>query len=355
MTRLTLDSRFMAQYPIWGGDGSQHMDRKDTTKFPDLNVLANLGAMILGWKVTQGEGAYGFEDRTWRQVWTQVRQINAEKMRLYRLPFHFWDYAASHYLGSAELFGARQARKCRNAVKADPGEIPLHLDVEPYTPWGPINWLTASRPMEIARGFLKEYDQLAGSLTPMYTSPDMLRYFGDFFKSRALWLAWYNEFRTWASIDAELKKYGWRGQAWLWQYASDGDLDENGTADGIALGMEEAAFDLNVCRLSIEEFSRFCGNTPAPVIPVIEDPTPVIPTPEPTTGRTKVIELMKVPTRDGLNIRNLAGKPSAITGWLPAGKEVEVLERVRNGADTWARVGQGQYAAIEFDGSKYLE
>ena len=351
---LNVSKRFMAQYPLWGVDGSAWMDRIETAAFPDMSVLANLRATILGWKVTQGEGAYGFEDRTWRRIWQQVRKINAEKMRLYRLPFHFWDYAPGHYSGSAELFGSRQARYCWNALKTDPGEVPLHLDVEPYPAWGLINRSTAGKPMQIALGFLKEYDQLAGSLTPIYTSPGMLPFFGEAFKDRGLWLAWYNEARTWASIDAELKKNGWRGKAWLWQHASDGDLDEDGKKDGIKLGMEELSVDLNVCRLTIEEFSQFCGAAPMVGSPAPVEQAPDNPPEKPSEGRTKTVEILKVMTADGLNIRNQAGKAGAVTGYVVPGKDVEVLERIKSGTDTWARVGQGQFCAIEYGGGRYL-
>ncbi len=351
---LQISNRFMSQNPIWGADGSQHMDRIETVKFPDPRVLADLGASVLGWKITQGAGAYGFEDRTWRRIWQIVREINANGMRMARLPFHFLDYADSHYTEKPELFGASQARYCWSVIKPDPGEIQLHLDFEPYL-WGPINWLTAGRITKIAMGFLKEYDQLSGALTDLYTSPGMLRYLGDGFKDRDLWLAWYNELRKWVDIDAVMQQYGWRGICWMWQYASDGDLDEDGMKDGIMLGMEELNLDLNVSPLSAEEFSRFCGNSPAPAtLPAEDQPAPV-PVPAPVeAGRTKVIELMKPLGRDGLNIRPVAMKPSTVTGWIPAGKEVEILEQIKNGADTWARVGQGQFAAIEYLGVKYL-
>lgn len=356
-----VSQRFMNQYPIWGVDGSQHMDRIETAKFPDPRVIADLGASFLGWKVTQGAGVHGFEDRTWRQIWQLVKEINAERVRLARLPFHFWDYCSGHYTGDPEIFGAQQARYARNAVKSDPGEIPLHLDVEPFAPWGYLNWLNISKPMKIARGFLREYDQLTGTLTPIYSNPGMLPFFGDFFKDRDLWLSWYNELRKWSDIEAQLKKAGWRGRCWAWQYASDGDLDEDGDADGIDLGMEEKNLDLNVSKLSVEEFSKFCGRTPSPLpspVPgegVSNEDQPSTPLPQAGEGgKTKVVELMKPLGKDGLNIRNKAGKPSTVTGWVPVGKEIEVIERVKVGSDTWGRVGQGQFCAIEYLGAKYL-
>lgn len=354
---INLSRRFMAsQFPVWGADGSKWSDRPDTAKFPDLSVVPQLGGAFMGWKATQGAGQYGFVDRTFREAWTRMRTFNEafpEKM-IARMAYHFWDYSPAHYTGSPELFGAAQASYFWNVIKSDPGELPAVLDAESFAGWFYLNWLNQSKPMAIVGGYRKAFADLAGYEALLYTNPGTLPFFGDQFKSMDLWLAWYNERMTYADIDALLKRNHWRGKARFWQYASDGDMDGDGIGDGLKLGMEEKSLDLNVWLGTMAEFSAFCGKTPAPVPPVVEDPIPA-PEPEPAV-RTKVIELKTVNARSGLNVRNKAGKAgSTIIGWLPNGKEVECLETVQQGADIWRRVGQGQWVADRFDGVQYLK
>jgi hypothetical protein len=353
---INLANRFMAsQFPVWGADGSKWEDRADTPKFPDLSIVPQLGGSFMGWKITQGAGAHGFIDRTALEAWKRMRAYNEsfpEKM-IARLPFHFWDYSPANYTGSAELFGAEQAKFFWNTIKSDPGEMPGALDAESFAAWFYLNWLNQSKPMAIAGGFRKQFADLAGYEAMLYTNPGTLPFFGDQFKSMDLWLAWYNEKMTYADIQTLLKRNNWRGRALIWQYASDGDLDEDGIGDGLKLGMEEIKLDLNVWLENLAEFSAYCGRTPQPSIPVVEDPIPA-PDPEPAK-RTRVVELMNVSCNSGLNLRNIAGKPgSTIIGWLPNKKEVECLETVKLGSDIWRRVGQGQFVAELFDGVKYL-
>lgn len=273
---INLAKRFMStQFPVWGADGSKWEDRADTPTFPDLSILPQLGASFIGWKGTQGAGRSGFVDRTFLEAWKRLLTYNEtfpQKM-IARLPFHFWDYYSGNYTGSPELFGADQAKYFWSIIKSDPGEMPAALDCESFAPWGYINWLNQSRSMKIAGGFRKQFADLAGYEAMLYTNPGMLPYFGDQFKGMNLWLSWYNEKRTYADLQALLKKNSWRGKVLIWQYASDGDLDEDGVGDGLKLGMEEKALDLNVWLGTKDEFSDYCKTgsvSSAP--PVIEDP-----------------------------------------------------------------------------------
>ncbi|MEN6480911.1 MAG: GH25 family lysozyme, partial [Anaerolineaceae bacterium] len=265
---VNLAKRFMAtQFPVWGADGSKWMDRYETSKFPDLSIIPQLGGAFMGWKASQGAGDFGFVDRTFKEAWKQMRVFNEThpEQMIARKAFHFWDYAPAHYTGSAELFGAAQARFFRQTIKDDPGEMPPALDAESFVAWFNINWLNQSKPMSIAGGFRKQFSDDWGYESELYTNPGMLPYYGDQFKSMNLWLSWYNQLKTYTDLQALLKKYNWRGKLLFWQYASDGDLDEDGNGDGLKLGMEEKNLDLNVFLGTMAEFSAYCGQKQSPV------------------------------------------------------------------------------------------
>jgi len=185
----------------------------------------------------------------------------------------------------------------------------------------------------------------------MYFSPGFMWVFGDWFKDAEVWLAWYNKSITYQNILDKMAASKWRGKVRLWQYASDGDINNDGIADGLKLGMEAAALDLNVFLGTMQEWSAWAGSTPPPVTPPTEDP-PVIP--PVVVGKTKVIELKTVVSASGLNIRSQANTTSSILGWIANGKEIEILETIVSGANIWARVGQGQYCAVKYNGITYL-
>jgi hypothetical protein len=53
----------------------------------------------------------------------------------------------------------------------------------------------------------------------------------------------------------------------MWQYTSDGDINDDGSPDGRKLGFETTALDLNAWLGSVQEWSAYCGGTPPPVTP----------------------------------------------------------------------------------------
>ncbi len=351
-TLLNLANRFMvSQFPVWGGDGSQHMDRKETAAFPDLHVIPDLGGSFLSWKGTQGAGYHGFVDRTFPEVWRILREYNEKSGKFVaRFPFHFWDYSPKHYTGSPELFGAQQAKFHWNTIKSDPGEIKAYLDAEPFAGWFYLNWMNQSKPMQVAKGFIKGFSDCAGYAPGLYTSPGMLPFFGDFFKDLDLWLAWYNETRKYADLQAVLKKYSWRGELRFWQYASDGDIDEDGVGDGLKLGMEEKNFDLDIwVGGGMEEFSKYCGKTSIPVASETSSEDSA----EMTSREERTYTIIN-PT--GLNVR---AAPSAgntqILSWLPKGGLVHSIAEISNGVDVWLKRAEGGYCAKIYNGVTYLK
>ena len=86
----------------------------------------------------------------------------------------------------------------------------------------------------------------------------------------------------------------WTGKLRLFQYTSDGDVDDNGTADGFALGMESSTLDLNVFIGTEAEFAAWTNWTQTSA-PVTED--------EPT-HTAKVIALWGVKVRTSPEVAN---------------------------------------------------
>jgi len=348
---LNLANRFMAnQHPIWGVDGSRHMDRIDTVKFPDPTIVPDLGGAFIYWKATQGAGDYGFVDRTFLRIWQILREYNQRPGKFVaRFPFHFWDYNPNNYVGSAEMFGATQGRFFWNTIKSDPGEIKGYLDAETFVAWFVINQFNNSKPMQIARGFVKEYSYLSGTLPGLYTNLGLLPFFGDFFKDLDLDIAWYNKKRTTADIQKSMAKCGWRGKLKFRQYKSNGDLDEDGAGDGLKLGMEEKNLDLNIwVGGDAQEFSAYCGQTTNPVITeaTLEDNT---------VDEVEEIKVMKVRNQYGLNVRLApSAGPTQVIGWLPDKSKVNCVQTIRYGSEIWHKRAEGGYCAEVHNGITYL-
>ncbi len=82
------------------------------------------------------------------------------------------------------------------------------------------------------------------------------------FRSLPLWVAFY-PYRT-GSVDADdviymCQKNGWEVKPIMWQYASDGDVDDNGTSDGITMGMQYPFLDLNGWIGTDQEYESMFG------------------------------------------------------------------------------------------------
>ena len=343
-------TKLFSDFPIRLVDVSQYNDKYETEYKPDFSKLAAIGFMGAGIRVGLGI----VEDRMFKWYWEKGKGV------IHRMPYWYFDYYSHRGKGmTIESWAIIQADKCWDLLKNDPGELPLHIDCEPSTYGGAITWLNAGEYAKGVKAFMVEYKKLSGRDVSMYFSPGFMWVFGDWFKDADLWLAWYNKTVTAQMILDKLALSKWRGQVRLWQYASDGDINNDGIGDGLTLGMETRALDLNVFLGTLQEWSAWAGTTPPPVTPPVEDEVIPIPQPQPS-DRTKLVWLMNVVARDGLNIRN---KPKnyagsyvyADNGWLANGKQVEVIESVVIGADSWARIGQNQYCAIKYQGTEYLK
>jgi len=344
----------ITEYPVKGIDTNQFNDMEETEKKPDITLAAGLGFIFNGIRVSFGQVA----DKLFTHFWKTTKFI------MDRMPYHYLDYY-SHRNGWVVFddagWGKRQAQFMWSLIKADPGELPIHLDIEnasaKYAP--AIGSLTAGYVMKIARSFLEEIDRLSGGFAAIYSSPGMLTWFPDWFKDRNLWLAWYRDSISLEEIQAVVAKFKWRGKVMIVQHRSDGDIDGDRIPDGLRLGMETRACDLNVFlgadgKGSLAEYSKWVGTDGVtPELPVEED---VIIPGEMPVGRTKTIEVMTVFGSSGLNIRSSAEVNNKNwIGWMPTGKEVEVLQKISTGQNVFARVGQGQFVAIRYNGTTLLK
>ncbi|MFA5367603.1 MAG: GH25 family lysozyme [Dehalococcoidia bacterium] len=321
-------------FSIRGIDVSTHNGVIDWTK-----VNCNFAAIRVG---------YG------RVIDTQfVRNWRQAKGKVKRIRYWYMDYYSNHIQGtpvygmSDEAWGKEQAANCHNIEKGDQEGI-VFLDIESTTGgYAPKIDEVPTRVQRIAKAFLIEIDKLNGKKNGLYNAVGWLDWYEDWFRDRPLWVAWY-PFRSFTPTADDViewvKNQGWKTKPLFWQYASDGDVDDNGTSDGRSMGMESVALDLNGWIATQADYLVLFGTQNPPDDEVIVIP-PVV------TMRT--IEVKKTLSR--LNMRS-----SPKIGWnviktLPVGKELDCLETIIDGKNIWQRVGVDQYVAEYHDGKLYLK
>jgi len=284
-------------------------------------------------------------DTNWKQA----------KNRLERMPYWYGDYYSHRNanMGITDAqWGVKQAQNCYAWLKDDFGEIPMMLDMEASTYGGKITFLNAGRVTAVYRAMMTEYDRLTGRRCGIYCSLGFIPLLGSWFRDRDLWIAWYNRNISVEYVIKSARDKGWKGPIRIWQYASDGDFDEDGIGEGKEYGMEANTLDLNAYLGTVQDWSSWLGTTPPIVTPPAEDP--VVPE-APEFGWKKEITVATVNAASGLNVRS---KPTTteynVVGWVANGSQVEVLEQAKYGNDIWARVGQKQWCAIVYNGIRYL-
>lgn len=184
------------------------------------------------------------------------------KGRVKRIPYWYMDYYSNHISSSSVYgtsdadWGKAQANTCWNALKNDPEGI-VFLDIEnTNVTAAPAITTVATRAQTIAKAFLQEMDTLNGKTNGIYCSLGMVNWFASWFRDRPLWVAWYNEAQTAATVLAAVANKGWTGKCLIWQYASDGDVNDDGSADGISMGMQYSFLDLNGWLGSTQDYAN---------------------------------------------------------------------------------------------------
>lgn len=235
------------------------------SSFPIRGIDVSLFNGVIDWSKVSGNFAairvgYGRSlDSRFSANWQNA------KTRVNRIPYWYMDYYSNHNTGNANFgvsdadWGRIQAETCWNAIKADP-EGSVFLDIENGNPsYAPPISTVAARAQAIARAFLERMDVLNGKFNGIYCSLSMLNWFAAWFKDRPLWVAWYNEAQTVQSVLNAVMSAGWSGKCLIWQYASDGDVNDDGVADGISMGMQYKFLDLNAWTASAQEYAAFIG------------------------------------------------------------------------------------------------
>jgi len=243
------------------------------------------------------------------------------KGKVSRFAYWYMDYYSNWYNPHSKYYGVSdagwgkiQAQNCWNLIKLDNDKIITFLDIESGLPsYSPkiTTQPATSHAHQIARAFLKELDRLSGLFNGIYCSTGMLSWYPSDLRDRPLWTAWYTDYQNYITIKQTVAKNGWTGKCLMWQYTSDGDVDDDGIGDGKKIGSSYNTLDLNGWIGTAEEYSIFINSTP-PVPP----PPPV---PEVPLFKAKII----VPS---LNIRKGSGTTYPVVGTAINGQIFEVYE-----------------------------
>ena len=234
------------------------------------------------------------------------------KGKVNRIPYWYMDYYNNHisthpaFGMTDEAWGQSQAEFCWATLKDDPSGAVM-LDIESTNGnYAPKIETVPERAQAIAKAFLERMDELNKKRNGIYCSLGLLSWFSEWFKDRPLWVAWY-PYRSVSGLDSSdivylVKKQGWKVAPLIWQYASDGDVDDNGSEDGLSMGMQYEFLDLNGWVGTPDQYSALFGG------PVVVVPTPE-PEPEYIPGKYQITAQPYLFIREGMSATsNKAGR-----------------------------------------------
>ena len=360
MANAQLVTHLLDQWPVQGIDLSKWNDRPHTTFVLDPKVLLRAGYRFASVKVSQGV----WKDPKFDIFWKILRETSIEVfnriLKIDRFGYGFVDY--SNYdrdvKGADTAWGIRQGKYMASVLKPDPGELPPYIDLETNAIWFAVNFWNYRPVMNVAYAMVHELSMSLGYLAGVYSNQGMYPYFGSAMKDYPQWLSWYNDMMTSKkNVDAVMTKYGFkRGWTFL-QHASDGDVDNNGSPDGLSLGVDSPLLDLNVFNGDEEAFQLEKSKPPAVVIPPTEDPV-IVPLPDPLPipgeGLTRTIQVKTVVSPVIMRSAPYAGNSNTVFKVMPVGTPVECLERITRPGEIWWRIGQGQFCAELYNGTMFL-
>jgi len=307
-----------SSFPIRGIDVSQFNGVIDWSK-----VDANFGALRVG---------YG---NTIDTKFVENINLAQKKDGINIIYYWYMDYYNNHISGTSVFgmdnaeWGRKQADNCWAAIKDyRPGTV--FIDVESTTGnYAPKIETVKDRAQEIMSAFLSRMDELNKRTNGIYCSLGLLDWFYSKHRSRPLWVAWY-PFRQYntspsAIIQMVIDK-GWNVKPIIWQYASDGDVDDNGSSDGRSMGMQYSFLDLNGWVGTLEQYENMFSSIPN--TPDDEAPIPDVPNTVTTMSVKRVVSLRNEPVISASTFITL----------LPAGKKLTCLEEKREGNNVWRKV-----------------
>lgn len=173
--------------------------------------------------------------------------------------YHYEDYYSHFGLGlTSTQWGKRQAEKIDSLNKRG---LNVFIDVENASTALAASvtkkWSTV---ITILDNILYYTDNYTGKTTGIYASLGLLNQFYAYQKSRPLFVALYNKTITIDQLRKKVADTGWSNLL-LWQYASDGDVDDDGIGDGIRLGMQYKNLDLDIWLSSDAAYEEYFGRT----------------------------------------------------------------------------------------------
>jgi len=273
-------------------------------------------------------GGYGkVQDTQFAANWA------AAKGKVIRCPYWYMDYysnrkAQSGVYGLTDAdWGVMQSNKCWEGIKDDPEGI-VFLDIESASS-SVATAITSNKThaLAIAKSFLLQMDSLNGKTNGIYCSVGLLGWFSAWFKDRPLWAAWYNESKTVETVLTVCAADGWTTPV-IWQYASDGDLDDDSYGDGRKFSGTSAT-DLNGWIGSAEEFAALFGTAPKEIA-VTETAADSA-----TEESAPEYEYYRVTPLKGVNVRAAPStKAAKILPAIAGGEKI----RIESVADGWAKL-----------------
>lgn len=247
---------------------------------------------------------------------------NYAKASQYSLP-----YSAYHVV-KPSISAVSQMNYSFNFIKKYPAKR-IVLDIEVH------DKETPAKITDVIYGCIMECVD-RGHTPVIYTSAGFWNYYvlrRSFWKNYPLWVANYGVAIPTIPVD-------WQGVGWkLWQYSADGNYL------GSYYGVDSRHVDVNKFNGSLEEMYQFFNSEP-----IVSPPDPS-PSPEPEQDYINAY-LWRTLVR--LNIRSKPNTSSNVVRTIPSNTIVEEVERITNGNDTWIRVGNSQYCAVEYNNNKYL-
>jgi len=135
-----------------------------------------------------------------------------------------------------------------NALKSDPGELPVALDLEDFQ--GSLNSSSRTNTLSVLQSFKNDIKSQLGKEIILYTNPSII---SSYLKPIPQWLL---DTDLWIANYA-VKPYVPEWKTWkFWQYSSKGD--------GHAYGMESASVDLDLFNGTKEELIAYSKSAPMP-------------------------------------------------------------------------------------------
>lgn len=259
-------------------------------------------------------GTY-YEDTTYKENYVKARQFG--------LPYSAYHVVKPSYSAVAQMnyaFGL---------LKSYPADR-MVLDIEVH------DNQTPAKITDVIYGCVMECVD-RGQTPIIYTSAGFWNYYvlrRSFWRNYPLHVANYGVYIPTLPLD-------WQGTGWkMWQYSADGNYL------GSYYGVSSRHVDVNKFNGTLEEMYSFFNAT-------MPEPNPD-PEPEPQPEQDYVNAYLWN-TIARLNVRTKPSTSSSIVRTLPSNTIVEELESINENNNTWIRIGNNQYCAVEYNGSKYLK